>query len=305
MIKTLVTGVSGMVGHAVEFINPGVLCPNPHSYDLRVVEQVEQMFLDYSPDQVIHLAARVGGLKANMDSPADFFTYNAQINTNLVDAAYKYGVKKMVCFLSTCVFPDPCPLPLQPKSLHAGPPHPSNYGYAYAKRMLAVQCQAYNEQHGVQYIPVIPCNMYGPHDNFSLETGHAVPSLIHKMWLAKKHGQPVKLWGTGKPLREFLYSFDAAKLCFEVLDKYTLTEPLIFSPGQEHSIADLADCIKKAMCFEGDILFDDTKPDGQYQKTSDSTPLRALLPDFKFSSLEEGVQSTVNWFISRWPNVRL
>lgn len=295
-----------MIGRAIQAISPNVICLD-RRHDLTESREVVKAFETIlpRPTQIIHLAAKVGGLKANMSSPANFFTDNIKINTNVIDAAYRFGVPKLVCFLSTCIFPDPCRLPLEPKDIHDGPPHPSNYGYAYAKRMLAVQCQAYNQQYGTSYIPVIPCNMYGPHDSFNLETGHAVPNLIHKIWLAKKSGINVTLWGTGNPRREFLYSEDVAKLCFEVLDKYTSTEPLIFSPGIEHSISELAFCIKKAINFTGMIDFDSTKPDGQFRKPSDNTPLRALLPNFKFTPLADGIQKTVDWFAKAWPNVRL
>jgi len=258
----------------------------------------------YTPEAIIHLAAKVGGVKANMAAPATFFMENITMNTHILEAARLHGVKKVICFLSTCIFPDPCPLPLKPEHLHIGPPHPSNYGYAYAKRMLAVQCQTYNQQYGTHFVPVIPCNIYGPHDNFNLENSHVVPALIYKMWAAKEANTPMVVWGSGKPLREFIYSGDIARLCLDIMDDYDSTEPLILSTGIEHSIKDLVFAIAKAMKFTGDIIFDTTKPEGQYRKPSDNTPLKTLFPRFQFTELERGISKTVSWFAASYPNIR-
>jgi GDP-L-fucose synthase len=263
------------------------------------------MFKRYKPQAVIHLAAKVGGVKANMAAPATFFMENITMNTHVLEAARIYGVQKVICFLSTCVFPDPCPLPLKPEHLHLGPPHPSNYGYAYAKRMLAVQCQTYNEQYGTNFVPVIPCNIYGPNDNFNLENSHVVPALIYKMWAAKEMGTAMVVWGSGRPLREFIYSEDIARLCLDLLDYYDSKTPIILSTGIEHSIRDLVFAIAKAMDFTGDIIFDTSKPEGQYRKPSDNTPLKQLFPRFKFTSLETGIAKTVKWFASVFPDIRL
>jgi GDP-L-fucose synthase len=263
------------------------------------------MFKRHKPKGVIHLAAKVGGVKANMAAPATYFMENITINTHILEAARIYGVEKVICFLSTCVFPDPCPLPLKPEYLHLGPPHPSNYGYAYAKRMLAVQCATYNQQYGTRFVPVIPCNIYGPHDNFNLENSHVVPALIRKMWAAKEMGTAMVVWGSGSPLREFIYSKDVAWLCMSLMDEYDSTEPLILSTGIEHSIRDLVFMIAKAMDFKGDIIFDTSKPEGQYRKPSDSEPLRKKYPRFDFTPLDVGIAETVKWFADNFPYVRL
>jgi GDP-L-fucose synthase len=227
------------------------------------------------------------------------------MNTHVLEASRIHGVKRLICFLSTCVFPDPCAIPLVPEKLHLGPPHPSNYGYAYAKRMLAVQCQSYNEEYGTNFTPVIPCNIYGPHDNFNLEDGHVVPALIRKFWEAKSRNQPVTIWGSGRPLREFIYSHDVARLLSKLLDSYLLNYPIILSTGEEHSIKELVDAIAAAMEFTGEIVYDTTKPEGQFRKPSDNGPLRAMLPNFVFTPLQEGIQKTVKWFGENYPdNVR-
>ena len=307
----LVTGAFGLVGSAIQNIGyigyevPTIYAIGRQQYDLLQWREVERMFKNLKPQAVIHLAAKVGGVKANMAAPATFFMENITMGTHILEAAKIYGCKKAICFLSTCVFPDPCPLPLKPEHLHWGPPHPSNYGYAYAKRMLAVQCAAYNQEYGTNFIPVIPCNIYGPHDNFNLENSHVVPALIYKMWTAKQNGTPMVVWGSGKPLREFIYSGDIARLCLDLLDYYESKEPIILSTGEEHSIKDLVFTIAGAMNFMGDIIFDTSKPEGQFRKPSDNGPLKALFPNFKFTPLDEGIAKTVRWFADNYPNVRL
>jgi GDP-L-fucose synthase len=305
--KILVTGAYGLVGQAIQDLGyevPTIIPIGRSQFDLLQWKHVNAMFEHYKPDAVIHLAAKVGGVKANMAAPATFFMENMTINTHILEAARIHGVKKLICFLSTCVFPDPCPLPLQPAYLHDGPPHPSNYGYAYAKRMLAVQCQTYNEQYGTNFVPVIPCNIYGPNDNFNLETGHVVPALIYKMWMAKQSNMPLPVWGSGKPLREFIFSGDVARLCMDLLDDYESKEPIILSTGKEHSIKDLVTTIANVMDFKGEIIFDTSKPDGQFRKHSDNTPLRELFPGYHFRSLESGIEKTVKWFKQEYPRIR-
>jgi GDP-L-fucose synthase len=304
----LVTGANGLVGSAI--INRGYVVPTiipigRTDADLLQWNHVNTMFDRFKPNAVIHLAAKVGGIKANMASPATFILENITLNTHIMEAARIYGVKKMICFLSTCVFPDPCPLPMKPEHLHLGPPHPSNYGYAHAKRLMAVQCKAYNEQYDTNFVPVIPCNIYGPGDQFNLENSHVVPALIFKMWTAKQSGTPMVVWGSGDPLREFIFSDDVARLCLDLLDYYKSKEPIILSTGIEHSIKDLVYAIAKAMDFKGDIVFDTSKPEGQFRKPSDNSPLKALFPDFKFTPLDEGIAKTVKWFANNYPNIRL
>lgn len=305
--RVLVTGSRGLVGSAIMdrgYESPEVIGVTSDQFNLLHWKETDDMLRKFRPDAIIHLAAKVGGVKANMKSPATFFMENLTMNTHLLEAARIHCVKRVICFLSTCVFPDPCPLPLDPKNLHAGPPHPSNYGYAFAKRMLAVQCQSYNEEYGTQFVPVIPCNIYGPNDNFHLENSHVVPALIRKFYEAKLAGTPVTIWGSGKPLREFIYSDDVARLLMEILRCYESNDPIVLSTGQEHSIRQLVEIIAQAMDFQNEIIYDESKPEGQHRKPSNNEPLKTLLPDFKFRSLESGIQKTVDWFLHAWPNVR-
>ena len=215
-----------------------------------------------------------------------------------------HNVKKLVCFLSTCVFPNDVEYPLTEKKIHLGPPHSTNDSYSYAKRMADIQIRAYREQYGLNYVSVIPTNIYGPNDNFDLANGHVVPSLIHKCYLAKKNNTPFKIWGSGKPLREFIFSKDVGRLTKWVLENYEEEEPIIFSTSKEVSIKDVVDLIVKHMSFNGEVIWESDKPDGQFRKPSDNSKLLSYLPDFKFTSLDDGLKETIDWFISNYENCR-
>ena len=299
----LVTGANGLVGSALESLNiPGMIGIGRKDYDLLQWTHTAAMMAKYRPKAVIHLAAKVGGVKANMAAPATFFMENITMNTHILEAARLNEVERVICFLSTCVFPDPCPLPLKPEYLHMGPPHPSNYGYAYAKRMLAVQAQTYNQQYATRFLPVIPCNIYGEHDNFNMENSHVVPALIQKFYAASMTGSPVTIWGSGRPLREFIYSGDVARLLVFILNNYEGNEPLILSTGEEHSIRHLVETIAVAFKFKGDIIYDHDKPEGQYRKPSDNSRLKELIGNFQFTPLEEGIRRTAEWYCANFPN---
>jgi GDP-L-fucose synthase len=262
------------------------------------------MFFDIKPESVIHCAAKVGGLKANMTQKGDFFYQNIMMNTNVIEEAKNNQVEKLVCFLSTCVFPDDVEYPLSPEKIHLGKPHFSNDAYAYAKRMADVQIQAYREQYGLNYFSVVPTNIYGPGDNYSLENGHVVPTLIHKFYLAKKNNQDVRIWGSGSPLREFIYSKDVADLTENLLKSYTGKDPVILSTSQEYSIKELASLIGELMEFEGDVIYESDKPDGQMRKPSDNSFVKSNFPDFHFTSLRLGLRRSIDWFIDHYPNTR-
>jgi GDP-L-fucose synthase len=226
------------------------------------------------------------------------------MNTNIIEQSRKSGVQKLVAFLSTCVFPDNVEYPLTEDKIHLGPPHFSNNAYAYAKRMADVQIRAYREQYGLNYTSVVPTNIYGPNDNFSLVHGHVMPMLIHKMYNAMKSGELFVVWGTGTPLREFIYSKDVAKLTEWVLENYDESEPIILSTSQEISIRDLVDILVQEFNFKGKVVFDDTKPDGQFRKPSDNSKIKQYLPNFEFTPIEAGIRETVKWFIDNYENAR-
>ncbi len=305
MKKTLVTGAGGLVGYAIQKLNPdNFIFITRKDADLTDFAATKKIFEKIKPTQVIHLAAEVAGIGGNIMHSGEFFRSNTMINVNVLEASRLAGVEKLISFMSTCVFPDPGSYPLNEKDIHSGPPHPSNAGYAYAKRMLEVQSRAYRTEWGCNYIVAIPTNIYGENDFWNLEEGHVVPSLIYKCFLAKKNNEDLKVWGSGKPLREFVYSEDIAKLILWAMESYNEETPIIFSNGEERSIKDLVEIIVKQMDFKGKVIFDTTKPEGQFRKPSDTSKLKKYLPDFKFTSLEEGIKNTVEWFIKNYPDIR-
>ena len=308
MKKLLVTGANGLIGSAVRKIysdRDDVIYLTKQDCDLSDFEKTKQVFGDYKPEKVLHFAAVVGGLGSNSLHSGEFFRNNILINVNVLESARLAGVNKLISFMSTCIFPDKITYPLNEQDLHNGAPHPSNFGYAYAKRMLDVQSTAYRKEWGCNYITAIPTNVFGPHDNFNLENGHVTSSLIHKCYIAMQTNQPLTVWGTGSPLREFVFSEDVAKLSLWMLENYNEEIPIILTSGIEYSIKDLVEAVVKAMKFKGHVIFDISKPEGQFRKPSDPTKMKKYLPDFKFTPLQEGVDKTVDWFLNNYSTARI
>lgn len=310
MQRVLVTGGSGLVGKALQTV-----VGNAENWtflrstdgDLRSLQATQEIFERYKPTHVIHLAAIVGGLFHNMAAGADFFDGNMRMALNVYKCAHEAGVQKLVSCLSTCIFPDEIcrsETPIDETMVHAGPPHPSNEGYAYAKRMLDVLNKTYASQHGRQYTSVVPTNIYGPHDNFHLTNAHVIPALIHKALLAGIAEQNLTVAGTGTPLRQFIYSQDLAKLLVWTLEHYDSIEPLILSVPPEHeiSIGDVAKII--AAEFNIGIEYDTSKSDGQHRKTANNSKLHKLLPDFEFTPFDMGIKFTVAWFRANLDKIR-
>lgn len=309
----MVTGGSGLVGQAIKMYVSENEKPNEEwvflsskDGDLKDRKATEAIFEKYKPTHVIHLAAKVGGLFANMAQKVEFYRENVIMNDNVMELCRITNVKKLVSYLSTCIFPDKTTYPIDETMLHDGPPHPSNEGYAYAKRLIDTLNRAYAEEYGCNFTSIIPTNIYGPHDNFSIQNGHVIPGLIHKCYNAKKDGTPFTIWGTGSPLRQFIYSLDLAELSVWVMREYHQPEPITLSVDEdaEVSIKDVALAVAKAMKFEGEIIFDSTKADGQFKKTADNKKLRSYRPDYKFTSMEEGVQKAVDWFVENYETAR-
>ena len=299
--KILVTGGNGLVGS--EFIGGHYFKPSSKLYDLRKTEDTNRLMLK-NFDGIIHCAAKVGGLGGNMNHKGEFFYDNIMINTNVIESARISGVKNLVAFLSTCVFPNEVEYPLTEKKVHLGPPHFSNDAYAYSKRMVDVQIRAYKEQYGLNYKSVIPTNIYGPNDNYDIVNGHVVPSLIHKCYLARENKTPLNIWGSGTPLREFIFSRDVAKLTEWVLENYNENEPIILSTSEEISIKDLVGVVIELMNFKGEVIFDLTKPDGQHRKPSDNSKIKSYLPNFKFTPFYEGLKETIDYFENHYNLLR-
>jgi GDP-L-fucose synthase len=297
--KILVTGGKGLVGSAIDAdIKLG------REFDLTSPGETLKAFRGHKPTHVIHCAGKVGGLGGNMKYKGEYLYDNVMINTNVIESARLAGVTNLVSFLSTCVFPDKVNYPLTEDQVYNGFPHSSNYPYAYAKRLADIQIRAYREQYGLKYTSVIPTNIYGPNDNFSLEHGHVVPMLLHKMYLAIQNKTDFKVWGTGKPLREFIYSKDVAELAKWAVENYDEEEPIIFTTSEEISIKDLVGLIAEEFNYKGNIIFETDKPDGQFRKPSSNEKLKRYLPDFKYTPIEQGIRQTVNWFINNYDNAR-
>ncbi|XP_076040155.1 GDP-L-fucose synthase-like isoform X1 [Oratosquilla oratoria] len=301
----MVTGGSGLVGHGIQLALEEDKKPNEKwiflsskDADLRNHEATKLLFEKYKPTHVIHLAAKVGGLFYNLENNCDAYKMNSQMNSVVLDLCKEYKVQKVVSCLSTCIFPDKTTYPIDETMIHNGPPHFSIYGYGYAKRMVDVMNHAYNEQYGCHFTSVIPCNIFGPHDNFSLREGHVIPGLIHKAYLAERYDQPLVILGTGKPLRQFIYSVDLGKLIIWVLREYPEIKPIILAVDEkdEISIRDAGELVIKAFGYKGEIVQDLSKSEGQFKKTASIAKLRKYLPGFKFTPTKQAIEETVNWF---------
>jgi len=314
MKTILVTGGHGLVGRAIENLRKGdyyFIFLNSKMCDLTNYTETLKFFQELKPDIIIHLAACVGGLFKNMSQRVQMFEENILMNTHVIKIAHLIGVQDLIACLSTCIFPESDFL--NESMLHDGPPHPSNEGYAYAKRMLEVHCRVYRDQFGRNYNCIIPTNVYGPHDNFNLEDSHVIPALIHKCYLAIKNNIPFEIKGSGKPLRQFIYSMDLAKIIFILLEK-NIKGCVILSPTQEYSIKTVAEMIK--LSFEKakllnincnsqvECLINNKYSDGIYRKTADNSKLNSILPNFEFTSLKDGIDQSVNWFIQNYETLR-
>ena len=300
MEKLLVTGGYGMVGSTI----PCDIKFRSSEVDLTDYNTTYNFFKESNPKNVIHCAGKIGGVGANSTKKGEFLLKNTYINTNTIEASRLVGVDKLVCLLSTCVFPATAVYPLTPDQIHNGEPHESALGYSYSKRLAEVQIRTYREQYGLNYVSLVPCNIYGPNDNFTLDECHVIPSLIHKCYLAKLNNTPLEVWGDGNSFREFMFSKDVGKISLWALDNYDDGTPLIISPSQEVKIKDLVLLIAEIMDFKGEIIFDTNKPFGQYRKPSDNSIFTKLYPDFVFTPLEEGLKETIEWFITNYDNIR-
>ncbi|XP_075599269.1 GDP-L-fucose synthase isoform X1 [Balearica regulorum gibbericeps] len=336
--RILVTGGTGLVGNAIKKVvadgegqpDEEWIFVSSRDADLTSAAETKALFEQHKPTHVIHLAAMVGGLFKNIRYNLDFWRRNIHINDNVLHSAYEMGVQKVVSCLSTCIFPDKTTYPIDESMIHNGPPHSSNFGYSYAKRMIDIQNRGYFEQHGCRFTAVIPTNVFGPDDNFNIEDGHVLPGLIHKVYLAKQTGSALTIWGTGKPRRQFIYSLgwvplqwegwgttatlqepsappqDLARLFLWVLREYDEVEPIILSVGEEEevSIREAAEAIVEAMDFRGELVFDTSKADGQFKKTASNAKLRRYLPSFQFTPFRQAVKETCTWFTTNYANAR-
>jgi len=294
-----VAGHRGMVGSAIarqlEKRGDIVLKVDRGVVDLRNQIAIELWLKQNRPDAVIFAAAKVGGIGANSAFPADFIYDNLAIESNVIHSAHAAEIDRLVFLGSSCVYPKSAPQPIKEEALLEGPLEPTNEWYSIAKIVGIKLCQAYRKQYGRHYVSIIPCNLYGPKDNFELSTCHVLPALISKFHAAKvNRDRQVIVWGTGKPLREFLHVDDLARGVVKCLDSYDGYVPINCGAGEEISISGIAEMIARIVGFEGSVVYDSTKPDGVARKLMDSNRLRAIgwKPEI---SLEDGLASTYKW----------
>ena len=297
-----VAGHRGLVGGAiVQALSrqgyANLLTTTRPELDLRDQAAVQRFYRQYSPQYVIVAAAKVGGILANDSYPADFIYDNLMIEANLIHGAYVSGVKKLLFLGSTCIYPKLAPQPLKEEYLLTGPLEPTNEWYAVAKIAGIKLCQAYHAQHGCRFISAMPTNLYGPGDNFDLYNSHVLPALIRKFHEAKVNGLPgVSVWGSGRPRREFCYVDDCANACVYLMEHYDDPGVINIGVGEDLTIADLAKKVKSTVGYNGDIVFDSTKPDGTPRKLVDVGRIFALgwRPQV---SLDDGIAQTYQWYV--------
>jgi GDP-L-fucose synthase len=300
MNQILVTGGTGLVGKNLQTHLPNAIYVSSKQYDLTKEDDVSRMFDTIMPTHVIHLASKVGGVGANAKDPVGFFEQNILINTNVLKYAHKHNVDRVISLLSTCIFPNDIEYPLQPHKIHTGEPHQSNFGYAYAKRMLEIQTRAYQQQYHKNWTTIIPTNVYGKYDQFNLQTSHVIPALIHKCYLAKLNNTPLHVMGTGMVYREFIYADDLARVLSWALFEYNDKEPLIVSSPTQHAIVDVVHMIAKELQFNGDIIFEgNVQNNGQTRKPSDISKLREQYV-MEYTPLVTGLSETIRWFINNY-----
>jgi len=300
--KVCVTGGAGFLGSYIQETlrmrgADQIFIPRIEEYDLTSITDIRKMLNDSKPDLIIHLAALAGGIGANRARPAEFFYKNLMMGIPLMHEAWEKGVDKFVAIGTICAYPKFTPLPFKEENLWDGYPEETNAPYGLAKKMLLVQSQAYREQYGFNSIYLLPVNLYGPRDNFNLETSHVVPALIRKMIEAEERGEKeVVLWGDGSPTREFFYAGDAARGIVLAAERYNSSEPVNLGAGMEISIKDLAQLIAKFTGFSGEIVWDTSKPNGQPRRALDISRAKEYFNFEAEMPFEEGVKKTISWF---------
>ncbi|MCC6265064.1 MAG: GDP-L-fucose synthase [Bryobacterales bacterium] len=304
-----VAGATGLAGSAIarRLSNSGyrhILAPNRQALDLKNRIVVDRFFKAHAPEYVFLAAARVGGIQANAQFPAEFLQENLSIQCNVIDAAYRHGAKKLLFLGSSCIYPRLAPQPIREESLLTGSLEPTNQWYAIAKIAGLKMCEAYALQYGWNAISLMPTNLYGPGDNFSETQSHVLPALIRRFHEAKRgRAESVTIWGTGAPQREFLHVDDLASAALFLMEAYHSPEPINVGSGMEVTIAELAESIKAVSAYEGEIVYDRAKPDGAPRKLLDSSRLYALGWRPRIS-LQEGLRETYAWFETHHAHAR-
>jgi len=302
--RITVTGGAGFLGSfVVEKLRKrgcrDIFVPRSSEYDLVDMEAVKRLYHDAKPDIVIHLAARVGGIGANRANAGKFFYDNAMMGIQLIEQGRLFGLEKFVALGTVCAYPKFAPVPFKEENLWDGYPEETNAPYGLAKKMLLVQSQAYRNQYGFNSIYILPVNLYGPRDNFDLETSHVIPALIRKCLEAKERGEPeIVCWGDGSPTREFLYVEDCAEAILLATEDYNESDPVNIGTGQEISIKDLIHLIAELTGYHGRIVWDTTKPNGQPRRCLSTDRAKERFSFIAKTDFREGLRQTIAWYLS-------
>lgn len=322
-MKICCTGGNGMIGrsimdnvststsiyeeHTFVYLNRSLY--NEHSVDLTDRIAVLEYFNKHKYDYIIHLAADVGGLFKNLHNNVSMFSNNVKINENILEACHANSINRGVFILSSCIFPEePSIFPMNEDMIHESPPHYSNEGYAYAKRMMHIQCQQYNKTFNTEYICLVPVNLYGPYDNFNPSNSHLIPGLIHRFHANKLQDEPMIAYGSGKPLRQMMYACDFSKIICTILfdtDKFT-KQTIICCNDEEFEITDIVKHLTNVMEINyTDVCWNTNMSDGCIKKTVDNTLFKTLLPNFEFTPFTVGIKLTYEWYKNNIDNIRL
>jgi len=292
----LITGGSGLLGSCLNFGKK----PTKAELNLLDYDNLKNYVISNNIDQIIHCAAKVGGVADNNRNMLDYFSDNLAINSNIIRCCKETGIKKSIFILSTCVFPKHAENPITEKMLHEGEPHETNYGYAYSKRMLEVGSRCLPSS-----ICLIPCNLYGLNDNYDIVNGHVIPSLIHKCYIAKKNKTDFLVWGSGEAEREFMFAEDFAKIILNIIsDNLNYSNLMIVSPGTSVKIKTLAEIIAELMDYEGKIIFDSSELEGIKKKNTSNKIFKNHFSSFEFTELKIGLKKTIDWFVNNYDTVR-
>lgn len=306
-MSIMITGGSGLIGSEIQPSDDTKKYFKPKHSELELLDynQLKEYCTDNKISEIIHLAAKVGGVKGNQEHMLDFFTHNLAINANIIRICSELNIQRCTFLLSTCVFPHHVSYPVDETSVHNGEPHFTNYGYAYAKRMLEVGARCLREKKGTIARCIIPCNVYGINDNYHLDNGHVIPSLIHKCYLAKINNTPFHIWGKGIATREFMFAKDIAKAIQLIhSDERQISDLMIVSPCISHSIGETANIIAESFDYRGEIVYDDSKPEGILHKPTLNSRFISHYPNFEFTNFNSGIKQACDFVQNHYDLIR-